>query len=194
MFGKVCCCLMTKRIFEVTLSFVLLIVLAVPCIFVSLLIKVTSQGPILYWSNRIGIGNKVFSMPKFRSMHVKTPVVASEELKFSEKYITSVGRFLRISSFDEVPQLYSVLVGDMSLVGPRPALYSQISLIKKRTKLGVSDIRPGITGLAQVMARNHSSDEEKVELDLQYLNKMSLKLDIKILFLTVFVSIRNSNI
>ena len=194
MFGKICCCLMIKRIFEVILSFILLIVLAVPCVFVSVLIKVTSQGPILYWSNRIGIGNKVFSMPKFRSMLVKTPVVASEDLKSSEKYITFVGQFLRMSSFDEGPQLYLVLVGDMSLVGPRPALYSQISLIEKRTKVGVSNIRPGITGLAQVMARNHSSDEEKVELDLQYLNKMSLRLDIKILFLTILVSFRNSNI
>ena len=133
-------------------------------------------------------------MPKFRSMFIETPEVTKEKLTFPEKHLTAVGRLLRMSSFDELPQLYSVLIGDMSLVGPRPALHSQLSLIQRRSEVGVSKIRPGITGLAQVKARHNPSDKEKVELDLEYLRKMSLMYDIKILFLTISVSFSAANI
>lgn len=185
---------MAKRIFDIVVSFILLVVVSLPCVVISVLIKFTSPGPILYWSDRMGVNNKIFSMPKFRSMFIETPEISSEKLADPEKYITMVGRFLRMSSFDELPQLYSVLIGDMSLVGPRPALHTQKLLIKKRAEVGVSRIRPGITGLAQVVDRRNSSDKKKLELDLEYLRKMNLIYDIKILFLTINVMFRTTNI
>jgi O-antigen biosynthesis protein WbqP len=185
---------MTKRTFDIVVSSILLMVVSLPCIFISVVVKLSSSGPIFYWSDRIGANNKIFSMPKFRSMVIGTPEVASEKLTNQEKYITVVGRLLRMSSLDEVPQLYSVLIGDMSLVGPRPALHTQKFLIKRRAEVGVSRIRPGITGLAQVEARHNTSEKEKVEFDLEYLSKMNLIYDIKILFLTVGVIFKSTNI
>ena len=183
---------MTKRIFDIVLSSSLLMMALPLCFLVSIIIKLSSPGPILHWSNRIGVGNRAFLMPKFRSMIVGTPEISSERLKSPEKYLTLTGKILRMTSFDEVPQFFSVLIGDMSLVGPRPALSNQVSLIKKRTELGISNISPGITGLAQVKARDNLNDVEKIALDLEYLKKMSLLLDVKILFLTIGVCFRKS--
>jgi O-antigen biosynthesis protein WbqP len=175
-----------KRLLDIALASVLGATLAVPMLLIALAVALTSRGPILYWSDRIGKDNRVFRMPKFRSMYAGTPAVATHLLSSPDAYITPLGRFLRKSSLDELPQLWSVLIGNMSLVGPRPALFNQEDLVQARTAAGVHTLRPGITGWAQVNGRDELPIPMKVKLDAEYLAKRSFLLDLKILQLTVW--------
>lgn len=183
-----------KRLFDVSVASAALIVLAVPMLLIALAVAATSRGPVLYWSDRVGRGNAVFKMPKFRSMYVGTPPVATHLLKNPDAYITPIGRYLRKSSLDELPQLSSVLVGDMSLVGPRPALFNQHDLIEARTAVGVHSLRPGITGWAQVNGRDELPIPAKVDLDAEYLRKRSFSLDLRILWLTIWKVARRDGV
>jgi O-antigen biosynthesis protein WbqP len=174
-----------KRGFDVAASLFFLLLLAVPLLLLALLVKLTSPGPAVYWSDRIGQHNRVFRMPKFRSMRVGTPALATHLLANPETRLTPLGAFLRRSSLDELPQLWSVLIGDMSLVGPRPALFNQEDLIALRTEKGVQTLVPGLTGWAQVNGRDELPIPEKVRLDAEYLERRSLAFDLKILGLTL---------
>lgn len=174
-----------KRCFDVILASVLLVLLAPLLACIGVLVRVTSPGPMLYWSDRVGQGNRVFSMPKFRSMQVDTPAVATHLLKQPTRYLTPIGSYLRRSSLDELPQLWSVLVGDMSFVGPRPALFNQDDLIALRTHYGVHELLPGLTGWAQVNGRDELPITEKVRLDFEYLQKISFRFDVIILWRTL---------
>jgi O-antigen biosynthesis protein WbqP len=174
-----------KRIFDIVLAIMLLIIFSLPMLIIALLIKITSKGPVFYWSDRVGKGNKIFKMPKFRTMLVDTPAVATHLMTNPEQYCTSVGSFLRKLSLDELPQLYSVLKGDMSFVGPRPALFNQDDLIGLRTKRGIHNLVPGITGWAQINGRDDLPIPEKVELDDYYLKHHSFFFDLKTLFITL---------
>ncbi len=165
-----------------------------PMLLVALLVKLTSLGPVLYWSDRVGMGNKIFKMPKFRTMRIDTPAVATHLLKEPDVYLTPIGHFLRKSSLDELPQLWSVLKGDMSFVGPRPALFNQEDLIALRTAKGVHRLIPGITGWAQINGRDDLPIPVKVEFDIHYLKHRSLMFDIKILFLTLFKVLRSEGV
>lgn len=173
-----------KRLGDVVLSSALLIASAIPMTLIALAVKLTSRGPVLYWSNRVGQYNCIFRMPKFRSMQVSAPEVATHLLPDPGRYLTPIGGLLRRSSLDELPQLFSVLKGDLSLVGPRPALFNQSDLIALRTNSGVHKLVPGITGWAQVNGRDELTIPEKVRLDCEYLRRRSFGLDIKILFRT----------
>ena len=175
-----------KRIFDITLSFCLGVVLLVPILVITVLIRLTSRGPALYWSDRVGIGNKIFTMPKFRTMRMDTPAVATHLLSNPDEYLTPIGPFLRKSSLDELPQLWSVLKGDMSFVGPRPALFNQDDLIALRTDRGVHRLIPGITGWAQINGRDDIPIPKKVEFDEYYLHHRSFLFDLKILVMTFF--------
>ena len=159
-------------------------VLLVPVGVVALLVRLTSSGPALYWSDRVGRHNRIFKMPKFRSMRIDTPAVATHLLSAPETHLTPIGSFLRKSSLDELPQLWSILKGDMSLVGPRPALFNQDDLVALRTEYGVHELVPGLTGWAQVNGRDELPIPEKVKFDVEYLQRKSLWFDIKILWLT----------
>jgi len=163
-------------------------------VLVALLVRLTSTGPALYWSDRVGRNNKIFKMPKFRSMRVGTPAVATHLLTDAQSHLTPVGNFLRKSSLDELPQLWSIIRGDMSFVGPRPALFNQQDLIALRTQYGVEKILPGLTGWAQVNGRDELPIPEKVKLDVQYMQLQSLPLDVKIIFLTFLKVIRRDGI
>jgi len=174
-----------KRLFDFTFAIMLIIVLFAVIVIVALVIKLSSKGPVLYWSDRIGRENIVFRMPKFRSMHVGTPALASHLISNPASFLTPVGAFLRRSSLDELPQLYSVLFGSMSFVGPRPALFNQEDLIKLRSDNGVLHLMPGITGWAQVNGRDHLSVVEKANLDKEYLDNKSCSLDLKIIWMTI---------
>jgi len=156
-----------------------------PILFVAMLVRITSPGPILYWSDRVGLQNKIFKMPKFRSMRLGTPAVATHLLVNPQEYLTPIGLLLRKSSLDELPQLWSILVGHMSFVGPRPALFNQYDLIQLRTEKNIHTLLPGLTGWAQVNGRDELSISEKVGLDTEYLQFRSLWFDIKILLLTI---------
>jgi O-antigen biosynthesis protein WbqP len=173
-----------KRLFDLLLAIILTILFAVPLLVVALAVCLTSSGPALYWSDRVGRDNKIFKMPKFRSMRVDTPAVATHLLDNPESFLTSIGSFLRRSSLDELPQIWSVLVGDMSFVGPRPALYNQDDLIALRTELQVHTLVPGLTGWAQVNGRDELPIPVKVDLDVEYMQKKSFFFDIYILYLT----------
>ncbi|MDN5249917.1 sugar transferase [Betaproteobacteria bacterium LSUCC0117] len=173
-----------KRIFDLLLGLVATIVLLFPLIFIAVSVRLTSRGPILYWSQRVGRHNKMYAMPKFRSMKVGTPVVATHLLEAHEKYVTPVGHFLRKTSLDELPQLWSILIGDMSFVGPRPALFSQYDLIELRTLRNVHTLTPGLTGWAQVNGRDDLPITQKVDLDEEYLQRRSFLFDIQILWMT----------
>ena len=173
-----------KRLFDLTLAVLAGLVLLLPIVVVSLLVRVTSPGPILYWSDRVGKRNVLFKMPKFRTMRIGTPAVATHLLADPSRYLTPVGSFLRKSSLDELPQLWSILKGDMSFVGPRPALFNQQDLIELRTQYGVDRLLPGLTGWAQVNGRDELPIPEKVRLDEEYLKKMSMGFDMRILCLT----------
>jgi len=173
-----------KRILDVLLTLCLLPVLVLPVLAIAALVKATSKGPVLYWSDRVGADNRIFKMPKFRTMHINTPIVATHLLTNPEQFLTPVGPFLRRTSLDELPQLWSVLTGDMSFVGPRPALFNQHDLIELRTRKGVHVLVPGITGWAQVNGRDDLPIPLKVEYDEYYLKNRSLLLDLKILFMT----------
>ncbi len=161
---------------------------------ISLAVKLTSKGPVLYWSNRIGVGNKLFKMPKFRTMVVGTPPLATHLLNDPKIYLTPIGSFLRKNSLDELPQIWSILLGDMSFVGPRPALFNQDILISLRTSKGVHKIKPGLTGWAQVNGRDELSIAKKVNFDKEYLQKKSFIFDLKILCLTFIKIIRRDGI
>lgn len=158
------------------------------------LVKVTSPGPVLYWSERVGRNNQLFRMPKFRTMNIGTPVVATHLLSDPTRHLTPIGGFLRKSSLDELPQLWSIFKGEMSFVGPRPALFNQDDLIALRNKYGVQLLRPGLTGWAQVNGRDELPIPQKVALDIEYLQKQSIWFDFEILFLTVWKVVRRDNV
>lgn len=175
-----------KRSFDFILSLLLFATLSVPMLLVALLVKLTSRGPVLYWSDRVGKGNAIFRMPKFRTMCVDTPAVATHLLTNPDQFLTPVGKFLRKSSLDELPQLFSILTGHMSFVGPRPALYNQDDLIGLRTEKGVHLLTPGLTGWAQINGRDELPIPVKVNYDEQYLRERSFLFDLKIMFMTAF--------
>ena len=173
-----------KRIFDLLLGVVMLVLLVIPLLLIFIALFLSSKGSALYWSNRIGRNNEIFKMPKFRSMSTDTPAVATHLLDNSNSYLSPLGSFLRLSSLDELPQLFSVLKGDMTFVGPRPALYNQDDLIALRTEKGVDKLLPGVTGWAQVNGRDELSIPDKVALDVEYLNRQSFWFDMKILWMT----------
>lgn len=183
-----------KRLFDLFLGVLAILLFAVPLIVVALLVKLTSAGPVLYWSDRVGRHNRVFRMPKFRSMRIGTPAVATHLLRNPDAYLTPVGPFLRKTSLDELPQLWSILVGEMSLVGPRPALFNQDDLIALRTERGVHELMPGLTGWAQVNGRDELPIPEKVALDAEYLSRRSFFFDAYILWLTVVKVIKRDGV
>lgn len=174
-----------KRIFDLAASFLIIFLFSVPIILIGLLVRLTSSGPVVYWSTRVGRYNRFFEMPKFRSMRIDTPAVATDLLQNPEHWLTPIGSFLRKSSLDELPQLWSILKGDMSFVGPRPALFNQDDLIALRTQKGVHVLVPGLTGWAQVNGRDEIPISQKVELDAMYLHRHSFLFDLQILWLTV---------
>lgn len=174
-----------KRLFDLVMALVFAVLLGVPIVIAALAVRLTSPGPIIYWSDRVGRQNRIFKMPKFRSMRIATPAVATHLLESPEHWLTPIGSFLRKSSLDELPQLWSILKGDMSFVGPRPALFNQADLIGMRTKEGVHDLVPGLTGWAQVSGRDELPIPQKVALDVDYLQRRSFLFDLKILWLTV---------
>lgn len=183
-----------KRLFDLFLVILIFMVLIIPIFILWLAVKFSSNGPGLYWSDRVGRNNILFKMPKFRTMQLDTPVVATHLLHEPEAHLTIIGSFLRRSSLDEMPQLWSILVGDMSFVGPRPALFNQYDLIKLRTSKGVHAITPGLTGWAQVNGRDDLSIAKKVNFDVEYLKKRSFIFDLKILYLTLIKIIRRESI
>ena len=176
------------------LSALLLILLALPMLLVAITVRLTSKGPALYWSERVGLGNIIFKMPKFRSMRVDTPAVATHLMTDPNTFITPIGGFLRRSSLDELPQLFSVLNGDMSFIGPRPALFNQDDLIALRTQQGVDQLMPGITGWAQVNGRDELPIPNKVDLDVEYLLRQSFWFDLRILWMTFLIVIRSTGV
>ena len=183
-----------KRLFDLILAILLILLLLIPFLLIAILIIVTSKGPVLYWSDRIGKNNKTFKMPKFRSMLINTPTLATHLLDNPDSYLSPIGRFLRTTSLDELPQLFCVLKDDMSFVGPRPALYNQNDLISLRTHKSVNKLLPGITGWAQVNGRDELSIPDKVLLDVEYLNRQSFWLDIKILWMTLLKVIKRDGV
>ena len=183
-----------KIIFDSLLVIIVIILLIVPIILTAIAVRITSKGSVLYWSDRIGRNNKIFKMPKFRSMLADTPAVATHLLDNPDVYLSPIGGFLRSTSLDELPQLFSVLKGDMSFVGPRPALFNQNDLITLRTEKGVDKLLPGITGWAQVNGRDELSIPDKVILDLEYLNRQSFWFDMKILWMTFLKVIKRDGV
>lgn len=173
-----------KRLFDLALALVVAVFLALPVAAVAVAVWLTSPGPALYWSDRVGRNNRIFRMPKFRSMRIDTPAVATHLLQNPDQWLTPIGSFLRKSSLDELPQLWSILNGDMSFVGPRPALFNQDDLIALRTEKGVHELVPGLTGWAQVNGRDELPIPQKVALDAEYLQRQSLRFDLKILWMT----------
>lgn len=173
-----------KRLFDLILAICAGAVLLLPVMMVAVAVRLTSRGPVLYWSNRVGSNNRIFKMPKFRSMRVGTPAVATHLLTDPNSHLTPIGSFLRKSSLDELPQLWSILKGDMSFVGPRPALFNQEDLIELRTRYGVHRLLPGLTGWAQVNGRDELPIPAKVQFDVEYLERRSLIFDIRILWRT----------
>lgn len=174
-----------KRVFDLLLVIFAGVILIIPMTIIALVVRLTSPGPILYWSDRVGRGNHLFKMPKFRSMRVNTPAVATHLLTDPNAYLTPVGSFLRKTSLDELPQLWSIFKGDMSFVGPRPALFNQDDLIALRTEVAVHELLPGLTGWAQVNGRDELPVPVKVQLDAEYLQRRSLRFDVQILWMTV---------
>jgi len=183
-----------KQIFDFFTVVILLVLLVTLMLLIAIAIRLTSKGPTLYWSDRVGKKKKIFKMPKFRSMLEGTPVIATHLLDGPKSYLSPIGSFLRLSSLDELPQLFSVLKGDMSFVGPRPALYNQDDLISLRTEKGVDKLLPGITGWAQVNGRDELSIPDKVALDVEYLNRQSFWFDMKILWMTFLKVIKRDGV
>jgi O-antigen biosynthesis protein WbqP len=183
-----------KRVFDICLGCLAALVLFVPVLLVAIAVRLTSKGPALYWSDRVGRNNVIFKMPKFRSMRVGTPAVATHLLADAASHLTPIGSFLRKSSLDELPQLWSILAGDMSFVGPRPALFNQQDLIALRTEQGVHTLVPGLTGWAQVNGRDELPIPEKVKLDVAYLQRQSLWFDVRILWLTLVKVLRRDGV
>jgi O-antigen biosynthesis protein WbqP len=174
-----------KRVLDISIALPLLLVASPLLIAIAITVRLTSRGPAIYWSKRVGKGNQIFLMPKFRSMRIDAPQVATHLLSRPEEYLTRIGRFLRRTSLDELPQLYSILRGDLSFVGPRPALFNQYDLVALRTEVGIHRLIPGLTGWAQVNGRDELSIEQKVQLDFEYFQRQSMLFDIQILFLTL---------
>ena len=185
---------MMKRILDLAIVVFASFFLLIPTLLVALLVRLTSKGPALYWSDRVGRNNVIFKMPKFRSMKIDTPALATHLLSDPDKYLTSVGGFLRKSSLDELPQLWSIFVGDMSFVGPRPALFNQHDLISMRTERGVDKLLPGLTGWAQVNGRDELALIDKVNLDVNYLINQSFWFDIQILWITFVKVLRRDGV
>jgi O-antigen biosynthesis protein WbqP len=183
-----------KRLFDLAGALFALLLLIVPFCLVALAVRLTSRGPVLYWSDRVGRNNVIFRMPKFRTMRVDTPTVATHLLQDPKRFLTPVGGFLRKSSLDELPQLWSILRGDMGFVGPRPALYNQNDLIALRTEHGVDRLLPGLTGWAQINGRDELPIPQKVRLEVDYLQRQSLAFDMKILVLTFLKVLRQDGI
>ena len=183
-----------KRSFDLVLGLILIVLFSIPMILVAFSIRLTSNGPILYWSQRIGKYNKIFEMPKFRTMIITTPEVATHLVQNPKKYLTPIGGFLRKYSLDELPQLFSIIKNDMSFVGPRPALFNQVDLINKRNDFEIEKILPGLTGWAQINGRDDISLEEKVILDFEYFKKSSFCFDLLILWLTFIKVIKRDGI
>ena len=183
-----------KRVFDIFLGCLAALILLVPVLLVAMAVRLTSKGPALYWSDRVGRNNVIFKMPKFRSMRVGTPAVATHLLADARSHLTPIGSFLRKSSLDELPQLWSILAGDMSFVGPRPALFNQQDLIALRTEQGVHRLVPGLTGWAQVNGRDELPIPEKVKLDVAYLQRQSLWFDVRILWLTFVKVLRRDGV
>ena len=181
---------MQKRIFDLVVSMLAFILFSIPMLLVAIAVKLTSSGPILHWSERVGRNNKIFRMPKFRTMRLNTPLLPTHLLQNANSFITPIGSFLRKTSLDELPQLYCIIMGHMSLVGPRPALYNQHDLIDARTDLGVHTLMPGLTGWAQVNGRDELPLDQKVKYDQEYLDQKSFLMDLKILVLTVWKVVR----
>ena len=182
------------RVFNSIVALLLIVALLPLFVILSVLVKFTSKGPVLYWSNRVGKHNIIFKMPKFRSMLTEAPEIASHLLDKPESYLSPIGGFLRRFSLDEIPQLFSVMIGDMNLVGPRPALFNQEDLIDLRTEKGVDKLLPGITGWAQVNGRDELSILDKVILDVEYLERQSFWFDIKILWMTFLKVVRQDSV
>lgn len=176
---------MLKRFFDIVFSTTMLVIFALPIVLIAVAVRLTSPGPVIYCSDRIGRNNRVFRMRKFRTMRIGTPVVATHLMGNPDEYLTPIGAFLRKSSLDELPQLWNIVIGDMSVVGPRPALFNQNDLIGLRSEVGVEKLLPGLTGWAQVNGRDELPIPEKVQLDAEYLNRQSFLFDLKIIFLTV---------
>ena len=181
-----------KRIFDFILAVVIFLIVIIPILIIALIVRLTSPGPVLYWSDRVGLNNHLFKMPKFRSMKIDTPEVATHLLSNPESAITPIGNFLRKTSLDELPQLWNILIGEMSFVGPRPALFNQDDLIALRTDKGVHTLTPGLTGWAQINGRDELPIPEKVKLDSEYMQNQSFTKDLTILWLTLF-SVINSH-
>lgn len=185
---------MIKRFSDILISLVAIIILAIPFLIIAFIIKLTSPGPILYWSRRLGQNGNYFIMPKFRTMKLNTPEIATYKLSSPQKYLTSIGPFLRHTSLDEIPQFLSVLYGKMSIVGPRPALHNESEIILKRQKLGINKLKPGITGWAQVNGRDNVTLKNKVRLDYEYLLKQNLLFDIQIILRTIIIVAKSKDI
>lgn len=183
-----------KRVFDLLLGALATVVLVVPMLLLAILIRLTSPGAAIYWSDRVGRDNRIFRMPKFRTMRINTPQVATHLLEAPEQWLTPIGGFLRRSSLDELPQLWCILTGDMSFVGPRPALFNQDDLIALRTAVGVHKLVPGLTGWAQVNGRDELAIPVKVRFDQEYLERISLWLDIKVIWLTALKVIRRDGV
>jgi len=183
-----------KRLFDFTLSLLTISFFALLMLLTALAVKLSSKGPILYWSDRVGKNNIIFKMPKFRTMRTDTPAVATHLLNDPDRYLTPIGKFLRKTSLDELPQLYSILKGDMSFVGPRPALFNQDDLVALRTEKGIHRLTPGLTGWAQINGRDELPIPVKVEYDAYYLKKHSILFDLKILILTGIKVLRRDGV
>jgi len=183
-----------KRLFDLLVLVIVFILLIVPIMLTAIAVRITSKGSVLYWSDRIGRNNKIFKMPKFRSMLTDSPAVATHLLDNPDAYLSPIGGFLRLSSLDEMPQLFSVLKGDMSFVGPRPALFNQDDLVSMRTEKGIDKLLPGITGWAQVNGRDELSIPDKVALDVEYLKRQSFWFDMKILWMTFLKVIKRDGV
>jgi O-antigen biosynthesis protein WbqP len=185
---------MTTRIFNIILSSAAMVILSIPFFIVWIMVRVTSKGPVIHWSKRIGQNNIIFLMPKFRTMRIDTPQLATHLLNDGKNYLTPIGSFLRKTSLDELPQLWSVFKGDMNLVGPRPALFNQDDLKELRTKLNVHTIAPGVTGWAQINGRDELSIPDKVNFDKFYLDNRSFMFDLKIISLTIYKVIKRTDV
>ncbi len=185
---------MLKRAFDLLVALLLIAMLVILIVVIALLVRLNSSGPAIYWSDRVGRGNRIFKMPKFRSMRIDTPAVATHLLQSPGQWLTPVGSFLRKSSLDELPQLWSILKGDMSFVGPRPALFNQDDLIALRTDAGIHELVPGLTGWAQVNGRDELPVPDKVKLDAEYLQRRSFGFDLWILWLTLLKVLRRDGV
>jgi len=185
---------MMKRTFDMLFSLIAAIVLFIPALIIALLVRLTSEGPVLYWSERIGLHNQIFRMPKFRTMKIDTPAMATHLIQNPHAYITTIGRFLRKNSLDEIPQLYSIIKGDMSFVGPRPALFNQHDLFKLQTEKSIHEVLPGLTGWAQINGRDELPIPVKVEFDDYYRSHRNFLFDMQILFMTFYKILKKEGV